>query len=462
MRTLFLSLLMFACAPMVHAQNTAPKDMAGLRTSFASVVKDVAPAVVNISTKKVVRQQVSPFANDPFFQMFFGNAVPGITQDRVERSLGSGVILREDGLFVTNYHVVAEAQKILVSLANGREFNAVYIDGDRELDIAIMKIDTEGEKMPFATLGNSDALEVGDVVLAIGNPFGVGQSVSMGIVSALGRGNVGNAGPGDFIQTDAAINPGNSGGALIDSTGKVIGINSAIFTRSGGSNGIGFAIPANAIKNIVQSVIATGEVRRGWFGATGQDITQLLADKLELATPHGVLINEIANGSPANRAGLQVGDIIIGFNGVPVRNTDMLLSRVLTSPIGKPIPLVVSRAGQEVALTVRLTEPPKRDKSNQKILEGRHIMAGFVVEELSPALAQELNMNFNAKGVAVLQVPTRGVNLGLMPGDVIEEMNDLEIHSLQDLEAALVNHRSRTWHIVYTRQGRIFRTVIRT
>lgn len=461
MRTLLVSLLMLTCATAVHAQN-APKDMMGVRTSFAPAVKDVAPAVVNISTKKVVRQQVSPFANDPFFQMFFGNSIPGVTQDRVERSLGSGVILRKDGLFVTNYHVVAEAQQILISLANGREYNAVYIDGDRELDIAIMKIDTEGEQLPFATLGNSDALEVGDVVLAIGNPFGVGQSVSMGIVSALGRGNVGNAGPGDFIQTDAAINPGNSGGALVDSTGKVIGINSAIFTRSGGSNGIGFAIPANAIKNIVQSVIATGEVRRGWFGATGQDVTQLLADKLELNHPHGVLINEIANGSPANRAGLQVGDIIIGYNGVTIRNTDMLLSRVLTSPIGQPIPIIVSRAGKEVGLTVRLVEPPKRDKSSQKTLEGRHILSGFIVEELNPALAAELNMNFNAKGVAILQVPTRGANLGLMPGDVIQKLNDLEIHTMKDLEVSLVNHRSRTWHVVYTRQGRIYRTVIRT
>lgn len=461
MRLIIFTLFLVLNTAVATAQEAKP-TLGGLTASFAPIIKDVVPAVVNISTKKVVKTQVSPFAGDPFFQMFFGNNIPGITQDRVERSLGSGVILRQDGLFVTNYHVVAEAQKILVSLADGREFNATYIDGDRELDIAIMKMETNGAKMPHALLGNSDKLEVGDIVLAIGNPFGVGQSVSMGIVSALGRGNVGNSGLGDFIQTDAAINPGNSGGALIDAAGHVIGINSAIFTRSGGSNGIGFAIPANAIRNIVQSVIATGEVQRGWFGASGQDVTQLLATKLELKTPHGVLVNEIANGSPADKAGLQIGDIITEFGGVTVRNTDMLLTRVLTSPIGKDIPMVVSRGGQPIGLTVRLITPPERDKTAQKQLAGNHILNGFIVEPLSPALAEELNMSFNAKGVAILQVPVRGRAMGLIPGDVIEEMNGVKIATLADLEAALTNHRARVWHVVYSRSGRVYRVVIRT
>jgi len=460
MRIILLTAFLIMSVATTYAQEKP--TLGGLTASFAPIIKGVAPAVVNISTKKVVKTQVSPFAGDPFFQMFFGNNIPGITQDRVERSLGSGVILREDGLFVTNYHVVAEAQKILVSLADGREFNATYIDGDRELDIAIMKIETNGEKMPHALLGNSDKLEVGDIVLAIGNPFGVGQSVSMGIVSALGRSNVGNSGLGDFIQTDAAINPGNSGGALIDAAGHVIGINSAIFTRSGGSNGIGFAIPANAIRNIVQSVIATGEVQRGWFGASGQDVTQLLATKLELKTPHGVLVNEIANGSPADKAGLQIGDIITEFGGVTVRNTDMLLARVLTSPIGKDIPLVVSRGGEPLGLTVRLVVPPERKTSDQKRLEGSHILNDFIVEPLSPALAQQLDMSFNAKGVAILQVPVRGRAMGLIPGDVLEELNGVKITSVKDLEAALNNHRARVWHVVYSRSGRVYRVVIRT
>lgn len=461
MRVFMFSIICLFLATATHAAE--PITMQGLNATFAPVVEKVAPTVVNISTKKVVRQRVqqaSPFANDPFFQMFFGNTIPGITQDKVERSLGSGVIVRSDGLFITNFHVVEAAQEVQVSLSDGREFTASYVDGDKQLDLAIMRINTNGEKMPFARLGNSDQTRVGDVVLAIGNPFGVGQSVSMGIISALGRGNVGNSALGDFIQTDAAINPGNSGGALVSASGEVIGINSAIFTRSGGSNGIGFAIPANAVRNVVESVIKTGEVQRGWFGASGQDITQLLASKLELKTPHGVLINEIAEGSPAHKAGLKIGDIIIGFNGVTIKNAEMLQSRILTSPVERNMPMLVSRAGEEVELTIRLITPPKRKPEDQLRLEGRHPLNGYLVEQIGPALAQQLDLSFNQQGVVVIQAAQNGL-VGLIPGDLIEKINDTAINTLGDLQKALDNRTARTWNIVYRRKGRVFRMVIR-
>ncbi len=445
--------------PNILLEQAQANTMQGLQTSFAPIVQKVAPAVANISTQKVVQRQMSPFANDPFFQMFFGNTVPGITQDKVERSLGSGVIVRPDGLFITNYHVVQGADKVTVSLADKREFEAVMIDGDQQLDLAIMQLDTRGEKLPYASFGDSDKLQVGDIVLAIGNPFGVGQSVSMGIVSALGRSNVTGSDMGDFIQTDAAINPGNSGGALVNAQGEIIGINSAIFTRSGGSNGIGFAIPANAVRTITESVISTGEVQRGWFGASGQNITQLLANKLDLKTPEGVLINEIANNSPAANAGLKVGDILLAFNNVDIANVKALKSRVATTPLGEMVPIKVSRTGKTISLKVKLVSPPKRSNKDRLTLEGQHPLNGYVVEQLSPALAQELGRPFNAQGVVVIKAARSAVRM--QPGDIIEQINKHKINTIQDVKAALKDIRNNGWNFVYSRGNRVYRMVIR-
>lgn len=453
--TLTFSLTAFLLlAPTPHAE-AQPRSMAGLQTSFAPIVKKVGPAVVNLSTKKVVRQRVSPFGNDPFFEMFFGNMMPGLSQERVESSLGSGVIVRPDGLFVTNYHVIEGATEVNVLLADNREFTATLVDADPQFDLAVMQIDTKGERLPYANFGDSDSLEVGDITLAIGNPFGVGQSVSMGIISALGRSNISQSPMGDFIQTDAAINPGNSGGALVNASGEVIGINSAIFTRSGGSDGIGFAVPANVAKSVVESVIKTGEVQRGWFGAAGQDVNQVLADNLGLDRPMGVLINEIAPGSPADRAGLQIGDIILAFDGNEVPNARALKARIASTPVNKDTGMKVWRSGRVRELDLRLMPPPARSNADRVKLEGAHPLKNHVVEELNPFTAQQLGLNLRSKGVVISQAPRGG--LGLKPGDVLESINGVEIKTLADMEKALSGQNPQGWEIVYRRGDRRMR-----
>lgn len=450
--TLLLLCVMLAAPAVTHAQS---RSMAGLQTSFSPVVKEVGPAVVNLSTKKVVRQQMSPFANDPFFEMFFGNMMPGLSQERVESSLGSGVIVRPDGLFVTNYHVIEGATEVNVLLADNREFTATLVDADPQFDLAVMQIDTQGERLPYARFGDSDNLEVGDIVLAIGNPFGVGQSVSMGIVSALGRSNISNSPMGDFIQTDAAINPGNSGGALVNASGEIVGINSAIFTRSGGSDGIGFAVPANVARSVVESVIKTGEVQRGWFGAAGQDVNQVLADNLGLERPRGVLINEIAPNSPADRAGLQIGDIILKFDGNEVPNARALKARIAATPVNKETTMTIWRSGRVRDLDLRLMPPPARSDREQIQLEGQHPLDNYVVEQLNPFTAQQLGLNLRTKGVVIVESPRGG--LGLQPGDVIESINGNEVKTVAELRKILEAGVSRGWEIVYRRGERRMR-----
>ena len=446
---------LLVCPFYAEAQvRTVPSSMVGVQSSFAPVVKKVGPAVVNLSTKKIVNQRVSPFANDPFFEMFFGNMMPGLAQKRVESSLGSGVIVRPDGLFVTNYHVIEGASEVSVLLSDNREFTATLIDADPQFDLAVMQIDTKGESLPYAQFGNVENLEVGDIALAIGNPFGVGQSVSMGIISALGRSNISNAPMGDFIQTDAAINPGNSGGALVNVHGEVIGINSAIFTRSGGSDGIGFAVPANVAKSVVESVVRTGQVQRGWFGAAGQDVNQVLADNLGLERPMGVLINEIADGSPAARAGLQIGDIILKFDGNDVPNARALKARIAATAVDKPATITIWRSGRVRELDLRLIPPPVSSDHEKLRLKGAHPLNNHVVEQLNPFIAQQLGLNLRTKGVVIAEAPRGG--LGLRNGDVLESINGEKIKSLQDLKQVL-SKESKSWEVIYQRGNRRMR-----
>ena len=450
--TLLLLCTLMTVPVAAHAQ---PRSMAGMQTSFAPVVKKVGPAVVNLSTKRVVRQRVSPFADDPFFEMFFGNMMPGLSQERVESSLGSGVIVRPDGLFVTNYHVIEGASEVNVLLADNREFNATLVDADPQFDLAVMQIDSQGERLPYAEFGDSDKIEVGDIALAIGNPFGVGQSVSMGIISALGRSNISNTPMGDFIQTDAAINPGNSGGALVNARGKVVGINSAIFTRSGGSNGIGFAVPANVAKSVVDSVIKTGEVQRGWFGAAGQDVNQVLADNLGLDRPMGVLINEIAPNSPAARSGLQIGDIILAFDGNEVPNARALKARIASTPVNKNTTMKVWRSGKIRELDLRLMPPPAKNDADRIQLKGDHPLNNHVVEQLNPFTAQQLGLNLRTKGIVVVKSARGGI--GLKPGDIIEQVNGNEVKTVAELKKILDAGARRGWEIVFRRGERRMR-----
>lgn len=459
-KTLLVAALLWPVAAEAQ-QRVAPSNIAGLKVSFADAVRQVSPAVVNIFTTKVVQNRT----NDPFFELFFGQAFPGLSRERVEQSLGSAVVVRGDGIAVTNYHVIKDASEVRVVFNDRREMPARVLDADPQMDIAVIQIQIPaGETLPFVRFGDSSGLEVGDIVLAVGNPFGVGQSVSMGIVSALGRTTAAQNAFADFIQTDAAINPGNSGGALVDSYGNLVGINSAIYTRSGGSNGIGFAVPANAVRAVVESVLITGEVRKAWFGAQGQDLSMVLAEKLGLRSPNGVLINEIYEGSPAARGGLRVGDVILGFEEQTITNTKMLDARVSSAPANSAVRLKVWREGREMLMTINLQPLPERRQEDKFTITGENPLSGYQVERITPTLAQEFSLPFNTEGVMITAIPGSAGALefygrGMQTGDILVAINRQEIHNLGDVREAM-RRRPRSWEIIYKRGSRVFRAVL--
>lgn len=325
--------------------------------SYAAAVERAAPAVVNINTAKVVVERPHPFFNDPVFREFFGGDLIRPRQ-RVETSLGSGVIVSPEGYLLTNHHVIRGADSIQVSLRDGRTAQARVIGSDPETDLAVLKVDLE--KLPVITLGQSEHLRVGDVVLAIGNPFGVGQTVTHGIVSATGRSRLGINTFENFIQTDAAINPGNSGGALIDVEGNLVGINTAIFTRSGGSQGIGFAIPTSLAKGVLEDIIRYGRPRRAWIGIEAYDITPEMAHSFGLRTTEGVIVAAVARGGPAHRAGLQPGDILRRIDGKPIRESRDALLAITSRRPGERLTLEIVRDGEQKKLEVVAIERPLR------------------------------------------------------------------------------------------------------
>ncbi len=345
-------------SPTMAEERVVPQTHAQLTLSFAPVVEHVAPAVVNVYASRTVlqRQRVSPFFNDPFFRRFFGGPgglVPDRPRERVESSLGSGVIISADGVIMTNFHVIKDADAVRVALADRREFDAEIVLKDERTDLAVLKVMDEGHEFPFVDFADSDELKVGDIVLAIGNPFGVGQTVTQGIVSALARTRVGVTDYQFFIQTDAAINPGNSGGALVDVQGRLVGINTAIFSRSGGSNGIGFAIPANMVQFVSAAAKGDGIVRRPWLGANVQLVTAEIAEAIGLDRPRGVLVAGLFRNGPADAAGLEVGDLITKVGGAEVSDPDSFGYRFATKPIGSSTDLQVLRNGEEVQIEDR-------------------------------------------------------------------------------------------------------------
>lgn len=449
------------CVNAAEAQSS-PKSMYQVKATFSGAVKKVSPAVVNIFTETRVQKRIqsrSPFFNDPFFSDFFAQQ-PGRMKERVERSLGSGVVVSPDGYFVTNYHVVKDADAVKVVMHDGRELPAKLINAEARQDLAVMQLQLENnEKIPYANFGDSDSIEVGDVALAIGNPFGFGQSVSMGIISALGRTNIGSP-YGAYIQTDAAINPGNSGGALIDSTGKVIGINTLIYSKTGGSQGLGFAVPSNVVKLIFESIKNTGKVVRPWFGATGQDVTKNLAETLNMPHRQGVLVNEITPNSPAAKSGIRMGDVILEIGGREISTVRTLLAQITTLPINQPIPAKVWREGRAKQLKIMFEELLERKPSARKTLKGSHPLNGYTVEELSPALNSEIEQDADAKGVAVIEAPKRANfnygNLALRRGDIVQEINGKKIDSLESIEKAL-SSPSRSFQLVYKRGKGVYR-----
>lgn len=434
-----------------------PESKTQVMLSFAPVVKQVAPAVVNIYTKKVVQVQASPFFNDPFFRQFFGNNNPfGMPQERVQGSLGSGVIVRKNGIIVTNNHVIGGADSIRVVLSDRREFDATVVLADPRTDLAILKIDVGDEELPVLELTDSDAVEVGDFSLAIGNPFGVGQTVTSGIVSATARTNQGISNYQFFIQTDASVNPGNSGGALVGLDGKLMGINTAIFTRTGDSAGIGFAIPSNMVKTVVEAALANGAIVRPWVGFSGQPVNFQIAQSLGLERPGGVLVDSIYPEGPAERAGILPGDIILMVDDKEVIDTPGLNFRIATAGEGTEVLFAVNRGGELIVLPVMLEMPPEVPPRNETILEGRHLFQQVKIANLSPRLSEEIGINVLEVGVIVLEVDQRspaGRRNFVRPGDIFLSLNGIPIDLVSDLVGALESE-SEDYIYELRRQGR--------
>ncbi len=425
----------FVTSPAV-AEKIVPDSVARLEYSFAPVISKVAPAVVNIYTKRIVRRSASPLINDPFFRRFFGDRFSFGPQEREQNALGSGVMVRADGVVVTNNHVIDGADEITVALSDRREFKAEVVLADSRTDLAVLKIDTGGEALPFLEFRDSDTIEVGDIVFAIGNPFGVGKTVTSGIVSAIARSEVGLSDFESFIQTDAAINPGNSGGALVGLDGRLFGINTVILSRSGGSNGVGFAIPANMVSYVVESALKDGKVVRPWLGASGQPVTNEIAQSVGLDRPGGVLINRLYEGGPAQNAGMKIGDIVVEALGRQIVDPKNLASRLGSQPVGGEADVVVYRDGKLINLVVPLLASPEEPPSNITTVGGHHIFAGATIANLSPALAEKLRVDAMKKGVIVLEVKRGSVaeRLRLRRGDVFVSINGEAVKSVSELD----------------------------
>jgi Do/DeqQ family serine protease len=430
-------------------ESRVPSSIGEIKLSYAPVVKRVTPSVVNVYAARIVENR-HPLMDDPVFRRFFG----GRPQDQVQRSLGSGVIVDPNGLVMTNNHVIENMDQVKVSLADKREFEAEIVLKDPRSDLAVLRLKDVSEKFPAITLGDSDALAVGDLVLAVGNPFGVGQTVTHGIVSAVARTQVGITDYQFFIQTDAAINPGNSGGALVDLSGKLIGINTAIFSRSGGSQGIGFAIPVNMVRGVIASAQGgSSVVRRPWLGAKLQAVTAEISEAFGLKRPAGALVGTVVQKSPADRAGLRTGDLIIGIDGTEVDDPNGFEYRFAMKATGGQAQLGVLRSGREIRLAVPLETAPDGPR-DERVIKARSPFLGAKVANLSPALADELRLDVTLQGVAIVEVQESSTarGLGFRKGDVVLAVNGEKIASSRDLER-VAGQQNRLWRITILRDG---------
>ena len=432
-------------------ERRVPASPAEVKLSYAPIVQRAQPAVVNVYAAKMVQNR-NPLLDDPIFRRFFG--VPGQGPEQMQRSLGSGVMVDPSGLVVTNVHVIEGADEVKVSLSDKREFEAEIILKDPRSDLAVLRLKGAREQFPTLDFANSDELMVGDVVLAIGNPFGVGQTVTHGIISALARTQVGITDYQFFIQTDAAINPGNSGGALVDMTGRLAGINTAIYSRSGGSQGIGFAIPANMVRVVVASAKGGGKaVKRPWLGARLQAVTPEIAETLGLRLPSGALVSSVVANSPAARAGLKLSDLIVAIDGQAVDDPNAFDYRFATRPLGGTSQVDVQRAGKAIRLTVPLETAPDTGR-NEIVLTTRSPFQGAKVANISPAVADELHLYVHTEGVLVTELgdDTTAANVGFQKGDIIVAVNNQKIAKTSDLEKA-TRDSSRLWRITLVRGG---------
>ena len=460
---LFGGAILFA-ASGVAAQALQDRAVPGSRAeallSFAPIVKKSQPAVVNVFASRVEKGPANRLYDDPIFRQFFGDG--GMPGRQMAQSLGSGVIVDPSGLVVTNHHVIAEMTDVKVSLADKREIPAKILLRDPRTDLAVLKLQ-EGEGYPYMELADSDQLQVGDLVLAIGNPFGVGQTVTQGIISALARTQVGISDYGFFIQTDAAINPGNSGGPLVDMNGRVVGINSAIFSKSGGSVGIGFAIPSNMVKVVLATAKGGGkQVRRPWLGATLQALTQDIAEGLALQRPAGALVADLDARGPLAQAGVKRGDVILSVDGQDVDDPEGLGYRLGTRPLGGAASLGVLRGGKKLTLTTKLVAAPEDPPRDPVKLKGKNPFAGATIVNLSPATIEEFSVQGNAaSGVVVAEIEEGSFaqQFNLQKGDVILAVNDRKIATTRDMEQA-TGGRAYYWKITFSRGGQTVTTMI--
>ncbi|WP_117193833.1 DegQ family serine endoprotease [Rhizobium terrae] len=455
---LTLSLLM-PVAAIAQEQRAVPQSRQEMQLSFSPLVKQTAGAVVNVYAERVV-QRLNPFAGDPFFEQFFGQRMPNRSEK--QSSLGSGVILSAEGLVVTNNHVIEGADDIKIALADGREFPCDVVLKDESVDLAVLRIKSK-EHFPVLAIGDSDRTEVGDLVLAIGNPFGVGQTVTSGIVSALARNQITSGDFGFFIQTDASINPGNSGGALMNMNGELIGINTAIFSRGGGSNGIGFAIPANLVK-VFLAAASEGKksFERPFVGATFDAVNSDVAEALGLKTARGALVVRVVEGGPADRAGLKPGEVVTAVNGIPVEHPDALGYRLTTAGLGKQAALTVQTNDGQRQVNLALNTAPETTPRDERLLEGRNPFAGLRVANLSPKLATELRIPAEKAGVVVTDV-VRGspaARYGFEPRDIIISLNGTTVTASKALEGMLDDDPG-FWRVEIERNGQRIRQFFR-
>ena len=452
----FAFALVWGVASAETVSKVAPQNPAQVRLSFAPVVKKVTPAVVNVYASRVETAPRNPLFDDPIFRQFFGG---GGDASRVSKSLGSGVIVDPSGLVVTNYHVINGMTEVKVALSDRREFEAQIVLRDPRTDLAVLRI-KGGDHFPFMEMGDSDALEVGDFVIAVGDPFGVGQTVTQGIVSALARTQIGANDYGFFIQTDAAINPGNSGGALADLDGKLVGINSMIYSRSGGSMGLGFAIPVNMVKGVVSAALHGGAtVKRAWLGATLQNVSKDIADNLGLERPTGALVVDVAAQGPAAAAGLKRGDVIAAIDGQSVDDPESVGFRLGVKPLGGSASLKVLRDGRTLDLALKLEAAPEIPPRDTLTIGGRSPFEGAEVMNLSPAVKEELSLQDAGEGVVVAAVKdgSTAAQVGVQKGDIVVAVNGRKIATTRDLEKAC-RERAPFWDLTIQRGGETIRS----
>lgn len=426
----------------------APSSVLQAKLSFAPIVKKTAPTVVNIYTQRVVQSRDSSLLSDPFIRQFFGHDLKlSIPRDRIERSLGSGVIISPDGLIVTCHHVVQDSDQIIVVLSDKREFQAKVVKLDPKSDLAILKINASKGPLPFSEIGSAESSEIGDLVLAIGNPFGLDQTVTSGIISA--KKTIMGA---YVIQTDAAINIGNSGGGLFDVEGRLIGINSAIYSKSGGSNGIGFAVPSEMVKVVLHSVGSQKPPQKPWLGIQGSEMTPVIAEAIGIDSPIGVYINKLYPKGPADIAGLKVGDIIRKVDGKDITDISGLEFIVATRQVGSETAIEIMREGKLQQVRFPLTPPTDTVPRDTTKLGGKHPLTGAIVANLSPALATELSLNVFDGGVVITKSPqdTTPFRLGFEEGDLILQINNQKISNVKELTEKL-NNTNEQWIISFKR-----------